>query len=162
MAGARITVDVTDESVRVMLRKLADATKHPTEAMEGIGGYAVGSVQQNFEAEGRPDKWKERKSAAAHPLLRDSNRLFDSITYEVAGDAVYIGTNVAYAAAHQFGVDKKVEIPGFTRTRRGKRENVSAHERHIIIPARPYLMLQSDDDAAIVALLENFLEDITQ
>jgi len=144
MAGAIISVDVTDKEVRQLLKKLTDKIGNPTEALHNIGARMLSSVQENFEEEGRPEKWVPRKDKKPHPILRsDSNNLFGSIHPTVQGDEVKVGTLVEYAAIHQFGGE----------TGKGYKT---------VIPARPYLMLQDEDNAAIIELLEDYITEVTK
>ena len=53
------------------------------------------------------------------------------------GDEVEVGTNVEYAAIHQFGGD----------------------EVGINIPARPYLGLSPDNEADLLSVVEDFIEE---
>lgn len=69
---------------------------------------------EKTDPEGEP--WKEWSEdyAARRPnkggLLELGGDLSDSITYEVAGDVVYVGSNLVYAARHQEG-DEEPGIP---------------------------------------------------
>lgn len=92
-----------------------------------------------------------RKMLAAKPL-RDSGRLAGSISAQVQGDGVVVGTNLIYAATHQFGrADNR-----FYNTPRG----ASAP-----IPPRPYLPIRgggvdlpADDRADILDILQRHLK----
>lgn len=152
MAGTNISIDVTDKEVRQLLQRLTAKLGTPNDALEGIGAYVLGSVQQNFEEQGRPAKWSSRNDKAPHPLLQKSNRLFNSISYKVDDDSVAIGTNVIYAAIHQNVIYAAIHQFGGETGRDGE----------TTITARPYLMLQEEDNAAIIELLEDYIEEVTK
>jgi phage virion morphogenesis protein len=126
MAGVVLKVDA-----RVVSRKLKKAARnaeHMTAAFREVGEIALRSIRKNFDASGRPTKWPPRTTRyrgkrAKNKLLIDTGRLIDSITYRAHSTHVDIGTNVEYAATHQFGRDA--------------------------IPARPFIMLQDEDSAPI-------------
>ena len=70
--------------------------------------------------------------------MLDTGRLRNSITYRVAGEVLYVGTNVEYAGIHQFGA------------RAGRRRNV-------VIPARPFLGISRDDREKIEHIIQDFI-----
>lgn len=136
-------------------RRLSDLTP----LMDELGGAMVASTQQRFEEEKAPDgtPW-ERSARAVHEggqTLRDSNRLYQSITHRAEPDKVTWGTNVIYAAVHQFGA-----------TIRAKSANALAFSlpggdfaqvQKVEIPARPFLGVSRDDQAEIGRTVEDFL-----
>jgi phage virion morphogenesis protein len=71
------------------------------------------------------------KKAAGRKILIGSGRLKNSITYQVQGNTVRIGSNLVYAAIHQMG---------------GR----AGRNRAATIPARPYLVFRPEDPANIV------------
>ncbi|HXG47690.1 MAG TPA: phage virion morphogenesis protein, partial [Methylomirabilota bacterium] len=75
---------------------------------------------------------------SGHSLLRAEGGLLDSIQFLVSDDAVEVGSNLVYAATHQFGDAKRK------------------------IPPRPYLGLSAQDQADIERLLINTLDGVLQ
>lgn len=73
-----------------------------------------------------------------HRLLENEGNLIDSIHFVVAGEDILVGSNLVYAAIHQFGGDE-VGIP---------------------IPARPYLGLSDDNFAEMVDLVDSFITKV--
>ena len=78
-----------------------------------IGQSLLVNIRQGFEAEHSPEgeAWEPLKPATvrqrkgdAHPILQRKGRLKKTITWKVGPDSVIVGTNLVYAAAHQFGV----------------------------------------------------------
>jgi len=133
----------------------------PRTVLQAFGAWMLGSVAENFRAQGRPEKWKalkfetlkarfmrgnrRRKNKrwvrtpaamrffAGAKILMDSGRLANSIGFAVKGNQVEIGTNLIYAATHQFG-DKKRNIP-----------------------ARPFLVFQDRDVEEFAGMIEDWM-----
>jgi phage virion morphogenesis protein len=136
-----------------------------------IAQKQVSSFQQNFREGGRPEKWKESKRAKKEggQTLLKSGRLMKSITIpEVTDTSITFGSNLPYAAIHQFGgtinrkprtlllkrsVDKetgneKVRFMSFRAAARRKRGSVEFRRTgnySITMPARPYIVFQPQD-----------------
>ncbi len=126
-----------------------------------VGFEVLNSIEDNFDAEGRPEKWqplapatiegKVRKfggrkkrgglravtarKLGGNKILTDSGDLRRSIVHKADSMGVTIGSTKEYAAIHQFG-------------------GQCGRGRSVTIPARPYLMLQDGDHEKIVDLLE--------
>ena len=84
------------------------------------------SIDNNFNAQGRPDKWTPRKVDRPWPILKKSGALKKSVYTASSGPNLTLGSNgLLYNAVHQFGYSKQN------------------------IPARPYLMLQEEDEELI-------------
>ena len=153
--------------IRGMLIKMRERGQNLSPVMRVIAGIMRAEVKENFEAEGRP-KWKQsaRAKKEGGKTLQRSGRLAKSITSRSDSDSAIVGTNVVYAAAHQFGVDRNVSVKPFSRKndRRsvfstGKRagseygrrtqimqgiSSVKGHTRHMSLPARPFLKISDD------------------
>lgn len=132
MSGVRILVDVDDRVVRDKLRELGRLAI-PRRTWNQIGQILVTSTVDRFERGVGPDGVPWRPSARASReggvTLVDTARLRGSIAHRASADGVEVGTNVVYAAIHQFGSRAG-----------GKPRN---------IPARPYLGVDDDDREAI-------------
>jgi len=127
-----IQIKIDDAELQNVLGKLILKTQNLGPLMKNISGIMMDSVEENFEKEGRPDKWqelakstiKQRKKKGHWPgrILQVRGELTSSITSYYDSDSAVVGTNKVYAAIHQFGGDAG----------RGKK---------VKIPARPYLKL---------------------
>lgn len=119
---------------------LAGGTLRP--ALAEIGAALLTSTQRHFEDEAGPDGAGWEPSARARTdggtTLRDTGRLYQSLTYVVHQHAVEVGTNTLYAAIHQLGGDAG----------RG-------HSVHL--PARPFLGLDAEDERGIRAIVNDHL-----
>lgn len=122
----RIIVD--DSQLLGALRSLEIAGGDLTPAMRKIAGTLTNVVEENFEAEGRP-RWKpsERAASEGGVTLQKSGRLAASISTGHDATSAQIGSNVEYAAIHQFG---------------GK----AGRGRKVDIPARPFLPITADGE----------------
>lgn len=145
-----ITVEITKNEIGQMLGLLMERTGNLTPVMNEIGQIVRNSVIKNFQEGGRP-RWKPhsqatilggilrrhftKKGRLKEPVSRklrggkvliDTGHLMSHIKSKAYPDRAEIGTNVIYAAIHQFG----------GKAGRGKK---------VTIPARPFLMVQPED-----------------
>jgi phage virion morphogenesis protein len=154
----RIEIAAQDAAARGSLAALADADL--TGLMDLIGAALVASTQQRFEDQRSPAGVPWRRSARAASVggqtLVDSGRLRASITHRPSRDRVEVGTNVLYAATHQFGATIRA------RTARGLRFRIGdawRTARAVTIPARPFLGLDQADRDEIAAITTEWLRD---
>lgn len=121
-------VVVDDRQLVQALQHLKAAGQDMTPAMRKIAQAMSLIVEDNFEAEGQP-KWKalsdvtvalrtkaaKGKTEGGFRILQDAGQLAGSIATAHSSDHATIGSNLVYAAIHQFGGmagrGKKVEIP---------------------------------------------------
>lgn len=156
-----------------------------------IGQSLLVSIRQGFEVERSPDgeAWEPLKPATvrqrkgdAHPILQRKGRLKKTITRKINPDSVVVGTNLVYAAVHQFGATINRAAGAttlhFRRISRGKNKGQvrfakagdkrvkfdrAAGAHTIRIPARPYLFQRDGGipdgwKAAIVGIVLKHLE----
>lgn len=145
MAGANFKIEIDDAEVRRVLERLVDQGEDLTPALEDIGEHLLASHHARFEREESPDgtPWaplspkyaarKARERPNAGILVWDD--LLRSLVYQVQGDELFLGTGRIYGATHQFG-----------------REEAG-------IPARPFLGLDADDEAAVLDILTEHLRE---
>ncbi len=133
---------------------------------EGAGEVLVGSITRNFEAGGRPEKWRPlaeatllggagyggkrttKRSGATKGYQRHlqgkmvlitSGRLKNSIVKEATNEHAVVGSNMVYAALHNFG---------------GEAGRKSAR---VLVPARPYIVAQEEDKAQMHEMLRRWM-----
>jgi phage virion morphogenesis protein len=142
----KVTIDhATNDRFWRMLRDLSKADKH--DILDQIGGVVETQSRERIEVtKTGPDgsawpgldpvyeAWKEKVSSGGLLVLFDNLR--DSLQYEVVGDEVFIGSNMKYAATHQYGDPKRK------------------------IKARPYLGLSEEDGDEIEEVVANYLQDL--
>ena len=145
MVARTAGVEIESAALNAVFERLAAVLANPAAAMDQIGRYLVASTLRRFERERAPDGSPWLKSARALAegghTLTDTGRLRGSIAHTVTdgGRAVEVGSNVLYAAIHQFG----------GRAGRGRR---------VTLPARPYLGIDDRDRDAIARILSRALE----
>lgn len=114
MSGVSVTLD--DREVQRAIGNLLHHLANPRPALEAIGAAVVTATDLAFR--GQHDPWGQpwtplsavtqaRRRQGPRPgnnqILRDNGILANSISAQVSGDAVIVGTDVVYAAPHQFG-----------------------------------------------------------
>lgn len=126
-----IDIQVKDEGLVAGLAAVAAGFRNPRPLMRAVAGLFETETERNFAAQGRPawlglaPRTKKRRGADAK-ILQDTGRLAGSITTSYDASQASVGTNVKYAAIHQFG---------------GK----AGRGRKVTIPTRPFLPFGADD-----------------
>lgn len=123
--------------------------------LDFIGEHGKRSIDENFRAGGRPEPWQElkattlyggihgrrllknrktptlsarfRKYLAGKKILINRGRLKNSINVKTGRTSVTWGTNLVYAAIHNFGGP------------------IPRHSPRFIMPKRPFMVLQTED-----------------
>ncbi|SFP60942.1 phage virion morphogenesis protein [Hydrogenimonas thermophila] len=123
-----IKVSLKDEAVKKKLQELLTKVSDTKPLLNQIGHTLIDQTEENFEDEsffGKPWTISKRAELEGGKTLQDTARLASSIDYEVSGSKLTVGTNVEYAAIHQFG----------GKAGRGKKT---------VIEAREFLPIDSD------------------
>lgn len=141
--------EVQSDQVLDVLNQIVDFGGNTEPAMREISRFMLSEVQLGFRQSRSP--YGEVWAPVARPgqPLVDTRNLRNNISRQYGADFAEVGTNVEYAAIHQFG--------GNT----GKNKATK-------ITARPYLPIQGDDvvlpdmwEDEISAILTGILEQIT-
>ncbi|MBF0096242.1 MAG: phage virion morphogenesis protein [Magnetococcales bacterium] len=175
-----IEIKIDDQEAATYLQKLRDATFNLLPTMEKLAGAMKEAVERNFAAGGRPE-WhplsraylKQKKAMGfGDKILIRTGKLSSSITESFGRDYAQVGTNLEYAAIHQFGGD--ITIPPHRREvyfhldrRSGEvgtkfvkkaKSNFAQEVNHpggrITMPARPYLQLAVSDLETIRSIIQ--------
>jgi len=165
MAGVTFTARFEDAQVRRAIVALT-VLERGDGILRAIGVGLARNVRERFDQGVDPDG---RPWAALHPLyaplkrgpgiLRESamrGGLQGSISSDVRGRAVVVGSNKIYAAVHQFGATIRprnapalvfrLATGQMVKTKRGARpESALVFAQSVTIPARPYLGLSARD-----------------
>lgn len=101
-----VSVEVPTSAIADLVGSLERlAAFRPQEMMEDIGEEVLAQTRERFRRQVSPDGEPWKASARAEreggKTLILSSRLLRSINYRASGDTVVVGTNTAYAAAHQ-------------------------------------------------------------
>lgn len=105
--------------------------------MKQLAGTMHYAVRQNFRQGGRP-KWLGIEYRNGKPLV-DTGALRDSINQAYDNDTAWVGTNIVYAAIHQFG-------------------GMAGRNRKVRIPARPFLLLTLDDKQNLMDEVQEYFQ----
>ena len=163
-----LKVTVKDMQTRAMLGETARRMSNPGKPLRACGLVLLRSITKTFKAGGRPIRWKPSKRAMNMPkgqTLIKTARLMRSITMQVAGKTLRVGTNVKYAAIHQLGgtIPARVILPRRAKALRwidrsgkvrfAKRVSIGPTQ----IPARPFLVIQDADWRVFKRLFEDHI-----
>ena len=144
MPGGFVSVDVTgSSSIANAFNRLIKNINDTSPALREIGEHLTESTQQRFVDMVSPDgeAWEElapetiKKKKRVDRILTESGTLADTLNYQLGNDQLLFGSNMEYAASHQFGRD-------------------SAN-----IPAREFLGFSEQDEDEILALFHRHLSN---
>ncbi len=180
-----IEIKIDAAQVAGALERLAKAAVNASPVMASVAGIMHDAVMENFAQAGRP-KWlglkpatlaqKRKLGYSEQPLIR-RGRLASSITQKSDGNSAIVGTNLKYAAIHQFGGG--IDMPARSQQayfRQGKDGSIGHrfvrksqsnfaqwHTRgahSVNMPARPFLSLTEADEEKIVRKVSDYLRQV--
>ncbi|MBF0178096.1 MAG: phage virion morphogenesis protein [Magnetococcales bacterium] len=161
MSGATLDIQIDDRSALAMLAGLQARAADLTPAMQAIGEHIIETTQVRFDAQVAPDgtAWQPDNpgywaSKKIKKVLTESSRLRGSVVYKAGRDQVVVGTNVLYAAVHQFGA---TIVPVQAKRLRFQIGSHVVYAKKVTIPARPFLGVNDTDQKAIMATIQDFL-----
>ncbi len=138
-------------------KKLSDLRPLMREAAQGLKFV----VDQNFETEGtftgdkwqawsdKYKKWRLKQKKGQGSILSFEGRLRRSIVASSSATEAIVGTNVKYAAAHNFGCDKTVN----KTSKKGKRFSCNMNT-----PKREFMRINETEQQNLIEDLQEFLE----
>jgi phage virion morphogenesis protein len=147
MAGVTINISFDDGTLPDALGELIARGDDLTPLMDSIGMGLEGSAIERFnETSTAPSgaSWTPSRAAqeeGRRTLLKSGN-LRDSITHRAGRDEVEVGSNVIYAAIHQFGGTIRAKTSKGLRFKIGDR---FITKKEVTIPARPFLGVSDAD-----------------
>lgn len=155
MSGVSIRIDGSDE----VGRKLAAAVTlltDPRPLYDRLGSALVLSTSQRFErgtgSDGNPWPQSIRVLTQGGKTMQNTGFLRRSLTHEVSGTGVSVGTNAIYAAVHQFGATIRPKSKSALRFKIGNR---FVTKKQVTIPARPFLGVDQNDAREIEQIARN-------
>lgn len=124
----------------------------------------IPSFRRNFAQEGRPERWQQlqpftvkKRLGDAHPILRRTGRLFKDATStstwhitDTAASIQHWPKSSWYGALHQAGYGQASKASVAKQTSKGAAQ--------FVIPARPFIVLQDEDEIAITEVFFDWLE----
>lgn len=166
--GIRYTIN--SEQTKTFLGDFDARVSNLKPLHERIAMLMAASIRENFDAGGRPTRWQQSRRAKRQrgQTLRDTNRLMNSITGKGDASRAVAGTNDVRAAVLNFGAKKgsfgtvQAAVRAHIRKIRGKEQKVRGHSRKQQmpwgdIPARPFMLLQTEDIGEIKDMVGAYL-----
>lgn len=150
-----LTLQGSDRLVAAL--KSFERPSRKQELMDTLASYGVSSTQQRFVDEKSPDGEKWKSTRRGGQVLRDTGRLFGSLTQKATLTTAQWGTNVIYAAIHQFGGTIKPKKQGGRLVFRGLNGMVRVSQ--VKIPSRPFLGITTEDRREIDALVTDWAQE---
>jgi phage virion morphogenesis protein len=156
MSGLTLNLNVKGLGLtKQQLKRLKSSGLDLRKPLDLVGQYLVSETQSKFVdnkikpqtkkfgikkvVEIKGGKKKEIKLKVKGQTLLERGHLMQSITHHVSGHEVEVGTNVVYAAIHQFGG-------------RAGRQHAS------VIPARPFLGVSQQDKNEIKHIFIDYID----
>ncbi len=147
--GVSFVLGKDDKKVRAAIKRVQKRAEGLKPWFMDAAEYMIGSVQRNFEAQGRPERWEplkpvtieQKKKAGQSPLIlhgRVSAGLRHSVNTFASRDELRISPDKVYGRIHQLG---------------GK----AGRGLSVTIPARPFLMFQNEDESYLERSLRDYV-----
>ncbi|MGC8341842.1 phage virion morphogenesis protein [Pantoea ananatis] len=174
-----IAFNVTD--FERALGELIGRLEHRQPLMKKLAHSMWDAVEENFAQQGRPAwmGWSPKYARRRGPgqILQLSGRLASSVMPYSDNDSATVGTNVAYAAIHNFGgvinIPARSQQAYYRVSKSGERDNrfskkskANYSEWHTIpayqikMPRREFLRLNESDVAEMEKVAENYFSQI--
>lgn len=161
-----IKVDESD-ALKAVLR-IGKSVTPPGPLLQKIGMDLAESTMQRFPRGVSPAgvKWVPKSAltlmlypgGGTRPLIGEGKNLSTSISHQVRGNSVHVGSAVHYAAIHQFGgtiKPKKAKVLAIGGYKRAKENGTWA--KIVRIPARPFLGLSEQDRADTLETIRDWI-----
>lgn len=131
-----VRIDIDARALHRGLQRARRACRDMRPAYRRIGRLMVRSTRRTFAVGGRPERWEPLKQRRHHQQrrgkpMKDSGALQDSIGYLAERDFIEWGSELPYAAAHQYGTED--------------------------LPARPFLAILIEDEDAMAEIVEHHI-----
>lgn len=125
--------------IQNQLKRLEDGVENRYMLMRRLSETMHTAVKLNFKEGGRP-KWLGLKYRAGKPLT-DTGRLKDSFSTMYDNDTALVGTNIIYAAIHNFG-------------------GQAGRNRKVTIPQREFLVLTNEDEQSLMDDVQDYFSGL--
>lgn len=160
MSSISVKMEGDTEELLSKLKKISNTDTAGT--IKAIAEGLRTSTVERFANEESPEgtKWKPsvRVSENGGKTLTKSAGLKTSIKSQSNNSGLAVGTNLEYAATHQYGADRTIHARKVKnlKFKVGGRW-VSTPSVRVSIPARPFLGISKDDDAEIKEIVEEIV-----
>lgn len=149
-----ISVQIDDSPFRDQVRLLSYRMRDLTPVLEGVGAALESNVRNRFESRTDPDgmPWAPWAQSTRDSYPEGGNRrlldrlgdMLNGVSYQLEGDAsVRVGFDKEYATYHEWGTE---HMP-----RRG-----------LLMSDPDQGTLSEDDTATVLAVLNDFINDLTE
>ncbi len=157
--AASTVVEIQPADLRKLDRAI-DRLGDKLPLMRAIAKFAEDSTRQRFPDQVGPDgqPWKPSLRAqlqGGRTLIKDTH-LWNSIQSRASSDEAEVGTNVIYAAIHQFGGVIRAKGAGALRFQLPG--GGFATVKSVTMPARPFLGVNDEDQGEIAGLVQDFID----
>lgn len=125
--------------IQNQLKRLEDGVENRYLLMRRLSETMHTAVKLNFRYAGRP-KWLGLKYRNGKPL-NDTGALRNSFSTFSDNDTALVGTNLVYAAIHNFG-------------------GMAGRGRKVRIPQREFLVLSNDDKQALMDDVQDYFANL--
>ena len=158
--AAKIKFEVNDAQARAKLKALINGAADMRPVYATVGRVIVNRIRLCFKLGIDPwaSPWAKLKIRRGQPL-RDTGRLNRSIVANPDSQGVTIGTNVQFAAVHQYGATIEPKKPGGRLVFPGPGGKM-IFAKKVTIPARPFMPLKKGYSA--VTLPPSWSADVTR
>jgi len=158
--GASFEIRLDDSQWRTFEKQARALAAEPGAMLDDMGDMLVGSTQLRFDTGTDPDgnPWPPslRAKLEGGKTLVDDGHLRDSITHQVDGNELVVGTNIKkYPATHQFGAQIAAKNADFLAFTVGGRH---VRKKEVTIPARPFLGASDADRQGLVRIFNKHIE----
>lgn len=153
MSGAFVTSELTGLDPVIARLNALGQPRRMAEGLANIGGLIQSQTERRIEEDRASPEgeawvpWSETYAASRHKgnrLLQASGAFRDSIAWDLTGDELRVGSNMVFAALHQFGgTDDMAPGPA-------------------AVPARPYLGLSAADIQEIEDAMGDWIASVMQ
>ena len=153
MSSISVRLDGEVDELLARLKQMSGIDK--AGVMNAIAEGLRTSTVERFSSEKSPEgsKWK--------PSIRATRQGGKTLTKSQAdGTGAAVGTNLVYAATHQFGDERTIRAKKgrYLRFQIGDRW-VSIPSVRVNIPSRPFLGISKEDEEEIKAILDEVFEE---
>ena len=131
-------IDVEADKLKDLIDKALDSGK-TRPLMQNIGARLTADAQINFRSQSDPTGKPWKPTIRGGQILRDTGRLRNSITYTYDDESVSVGTNVIYAAIHNYGGKIKAKNAPYLAFMVGDK---FVQKKEVTIPQRQFLGIE--------------------
>ena len=159
-----ISVRIEGDTDRLLAKLKSMENVDKAGIMNAIGEGIRTSTMERFRKQESPEgkKWKPsiRALETGDNTLILSRKLSTKINVKSNSSGAAVGTNLIYAATHQFGAERTIRAKNgkYLRFKVGGKW-ASVPSVHVRIPARPFLGVSKEDEEEIRDILNEVFEE---